>query len=112
MKKLLLQIVCVLALGSAMLAAYHSQNERVKKGDLVILNPTEGVFSGGRVFVDKTAKTITSKASVFPITLWEDKDGTVYARRDMIQYRAYIVANVPVSNDELTLYRSYFPSRS
>ena len=108
-KLLLLQFVCVLVMGSAWLAAYHNQNERVRKGDLVILNPNEGVFSGGRVFVDKTTKTITSKASVFPITLWEDKAGNVYAQHHMIQYTAYIVANLPVSKDELALYRGYFP---
>ncbi|MEK7610707.1 MAG: hypothetical protein AAB468_03110 [Patescibacteria group bacterium] len=114
MKKPLSQVVFVLALtfGSAILAAYHSQNKKIKRGDLIILNPTEGVFPGGPMFVDKTSKTITSKASVFPTTLWENKDGDVLSRRDMVAYRAYVIANVPASNSELALYRRYFPSRS
>ncbi len=89
--------------------ALWQQNGQIKRGELVILYPTSGCFTGGPVYVVKKDRRIINKSSVFPVTLWESHDGKVYSRHDMIAIRAYIVANIPASAEEESLFRQYFP---
>ena len=84
-------------------AGFIYQKHLVENGDLIILKS-----QGGSTFVEMRDKTITIKTSVFPITLWADKDGVVYSQRGMIAYRAYISANLPANREELALYHEYF----
>ena len=107
MKKRFFAIALLL---SVIFATAFDQQKRIKNGSLVTLNATSGAFAGDdRVFIDKVGRTITSKAGVFPTTLWEDKEGVIYSRRDVVAFRSYLVASIPADKEESVLYREYFP---
>ena len=93
-------VIVVFALCLLNLAAFRYQTDRIKSGSLIVLNHS--------TFVDLVARTITDKSSVFPITLWRSASGKVYARHEMIAYRAHVVADVPATNAECALYQHYF----
>ncbi|HEU0080892.1 MAG TPA: hypothetical protein VFQ72_02615 [Candidatus Paceibacterota bacterium] len=103
-------IVLIFAVAVVIAAAFHHQNARIHDGSLIVLNPTKGCFVGGRLFVDLKDKTIVSKASIFSVTLWQDKNGQVFANRPLIAIRALFVAVLPANSEELAIYRSYFPT--
>ena len=109
MKKWFLYISYVAITCAFLFALDQHQGGLVEKGDLVILNSVKGVFADGPIFIDKIQKTITSKASVFPVVLWEDKAGKIFVQYHMIQYRAYLVYNKTANKEEIAFYRSYFP---
>jgi hypothetical protein len=99
----------VLVLGFASITAFNYQGKLVKDGKLIVLNKAEGVFEDGLIFVNRMDNTIISKASLFPVTLWEDRDGNVHCRRDMLAYRAYVVADIPATENQIAFFRKHFP---
>lgn len=85
------------------------QNEAIKRGDLI-------VFWGGiddrpgPIWVDKINREVWDKSSVFATVTYEDAEGKLWTRRDMICYRAYVPATYPSAPAEEALFRTYFPA--
>lgn len=115
MKKVLC-LLMIIALGAAY---YHQRNQRVKRGDLVLLDKVGNAKpSHGSVEIDKVNKTISWKTydgQPFAswVVLWEAEIGRV-----MRQRTAYFKGSDLTYSQQLTdadyyysLYRSYFPPR-
>ena len=114
------KVLCLLLLTALLVGAYYyDRSERIKRGELVILDKVGNITpSHGSVEIDMVGKTISWKAydgQPFAtwVVLWEAE-----LDRVMRQRTAYFKGSDLTYSQQLmdadynyALYRSYFPSR-
>lgn len=83
---------------------------RVERGEILYVKAPIGVFpeEAQKVRIDFTHKTIRGDGAYFPVMLWEDQTGTVYAQYQVLYGKVPISCNLLANFEQIVFYRSYF----